>query len=332
MLRFAVRRVLIAVPLLIAASFLSFALTTAMGDPLAEWKQQRPRAPAEIATQYQKIGYDQPVVERYLDWAGGFVTGDWKTTVIPGNGTVDVRTEIGRALGVTLRLVLVAEVLALLIGMAVGVVGAVRQYSVFDYAATGAAFLMFSMPLFCIAVILKYGGIELNNWLESWGFDRWIVTAGPPPGGFSGGPLDQVYQYTGTYLLPVLCLVAIQFALYSRFQRASMLEVLGADHVRTARAKGLAPVQVVVRHALRNGLIPVVTVFALNLGQVIGGAVITETVFGWRGMGFLIVDAITKKEPWMVQGWMMVTAVVIIGFNLVADLVYAYLDPRIRLG
>jgi peptide/nickel transport system permease protein len=332
MLRFAARRVLIAVPLLIAASFLSFALTTAMGDPLAEWKQQRPRAPEEIATQYQKIGYDQPVVDRYLDWAGGFVTGDWKTTVIPGNGTVDVRTEIGRALGVTLRLVLVAEVLALLIGMAVGVVGAVRQYSVFDYAATGAAFLMFSMPLFCIAVILKYGGIELNNQLESWGLGRWIVTAGPPPGGFTGGFGQQIYQYTGTFLLPVLCLVAIQFALYSRFQRASMLEVLGADHVRTARAKGLAPVQVVVRHALRNGLIPVVTVFALNLGQVIGGAVITETVFGWRGMGFLIVDAITKKEPWMVQGWMMVTAVVIIVFNLVADLVYAYLDPRIRLG
>ncbi len=332
MLRFAARRLLIAVPLLIAASFLSFALTTAMGDPLAEWKLQRPRADTEIAAQYQRIGYDRPIMERYLDWAGGFVTGDWKTTVVPGNGTVEVRPEIGRALGVTLRLVLVAEILALLIGMAVGVLGAVRQYSVFDYGATGAAFVMFSMPLFCVAVILKYGGIELNNWLESIGAGRWIVTAGPPPGGFSGGVGELAYQYSGTFLLPVLSLVAIQFALYSRFQRASMLDALGADYVRTARAKGLAPSRVVVRHALRNGLIPVVTVFALNLGTIIGGAVITETVFGWRGMGFLIVDAITNKEPWMVQGWMMVTAVVIIGFNLMADLVYAYLDPRIRYG
>ncbi|MGQ0480119.1 MAG: ABC transporter permease [Pseudonocardia sp.] len=332
MLRFAARRLLIAVPLLVAASFLSFALTTAMGDPLAEWKLQRPRADTEIAAQYQRIGYDRPIVERYLDWAGGFVTGDWKTTVVPGNGTVEVRPEIGRALGVTLRLVLVAEILALLIGMAIGVLGAVRQYSIFDYGATGAAFVMFSMPLFCVAVILKYGGIELNNWLESIGLGRWIVTAGPPPGGFSGGFGELVYQYSGTFLLPVLSLVAIQFALYSRFQRASMLDALGADYVRTARAKGLAPSRVVVRHALRNGLIPVVTVFALNLGTIIGGAVITETVFGWRGMGLLIVDAITKKEPWMVQGWMMVTAVVIIGFNLMADLVYAYLDPRIRYG
>jgi ABC-type dipeptide/oligopeptide/nickel transport system permease component len=332
MLKFAARRLLIAIPLLIAASFLSFALTTAMGDPLADWKLERPRDPAEVAAQYQRIGYDRPVVARYLDWASGFVTGDWKTTVTPGNGTVEVRTEIGRALGVTLRLVLVAEIVALLIGMAIGVLGAVRQYSPFDYAATGVAFVMFSMPLFCIAVILKYAGIELNNRLEDAGLRRWIVTAGPPPGGFSGGLGSQLFQYTGVFLLPVLCLVSIQFALYSRFQRASMLDVLGADYVRTARAKGLTPSRVVIRHALRNGLIPVVTVFALNMGQVIGGAVITETVFGWRGMGFLIVDAITKKEPWMVQGWMMVTAVVIIAFNLLADLVYAYLDPRIRLG
>jgi peptide/nickel transport system permease protein len=216
--------------------------------------------------------------------------------------------------------------------MAVGVLGAVRQYSVFDYTATGVAFVMFSMPLFCVAVILKFAGIRLNDWLEGLGLGRWIVTAGPPPGGFTGGLGAQLYQYSGTFLLPVLSLVAIQFALYSRFQRASMLEALGADHVRTARAKGLSPSRVVLGHALRNGLIPVVTVFALNLGQVIGGAVITETVFGWRGMGFLIVDAITKKEPWMVQGWMMVTAIVIIVFNLLADLVYAYLDPRIRYG
>jgi len=130
----------------------------------------------------------------------------------------------------------------------------------------------------------------------------------------------------------LLSLVAIQFALYSRFQRASLLDTLNADYVRTARAKGLTPARVVVRHALRTGLIPVVTVFALDLGILFGGAIITETVFGWRGMGALIVDAITKKEPWMVQSWMMVTAIVIVLFTLFADIVYAYLDPRIRLG
>jgi ABC-type dipeptide/oligopeptide/nickel transport system permease component len=332
MLRYVLRRVLIAVPLLIVASILTFALTLRMGDPLEEWKQLHPRTPAQISAEYQAIGWSSSPVTRYLGWAAGFVTGDWKTTIIPGNGTVEVRSEIGRALLVTLKLVLLAEILSVLIGMAVGVIGAVRQYSIFDYTATGVAFVLFSMPLFCIAVILKTGGITLNNWLQGLGLDRWIVTAGPPPGGFSGGPGHQLFQYTGVYILPVLSLVAIQFALFSRFQRASMLEVLNADYVRTARAKGLHPARVIVRHALRTALIPLVTVFALDLGQLIGGAVITETVFAWRGMGQLIVDAIDKREPWMVQGWMMVTAIAIIAFNLVADLVYAYLDPRTRLG
>jgi ABC-type dipeptide/oligopeptide/nickel transport system permease component len=331
MLRYLVRRVLIAVPLLIVASILTFALTTAMGDPLAEWKSLRPRTPAEVAQEYHRIGWDRSPRQRYLDWAGGFVRGDWGTTVTPGSGDLDVRSEIGRALGVTLRLVVVSEVIALLLGMAVGVIGAVRQYSVFDYAATGLAFVVFSMPLFCIAVIGKFAGIQLNNWLEALGFGRWIVTAGPPQGGFSGfGQL--VYAYTGAYLLPVACLVAVQFALFSRFQRAAMLDTLNADYVRTARAKGLHPARVVVRHALRTALIPVVTVFALDLGLLIGGAVITETVFGWRGMGVLIVDAISKREPWLVQGWMTVVAIIIVSFNLIADVAYASLDPRIRLG
>jgi ABC-type dipeptide/oligopeptide/nickel transport system permease component len=332
MLQYVIRRVFIAIPLLIVASILTFTLTTAMGDPLGDWKLLKARTPAEVASEYHRIGWDRSPPERYLDWAGGFVTGDWKTTIIPGNGTQDVRSEIGRALGVTLQLVIFAEVIALLLGMAVGALGAVRQYSFFDYAATGAAFFMFSMPLFCVAVILKFAGIQLNNWLENIGLGRWIVTSGPPRDGLSGGLGHILYTYSGAFILPVLSLVAIQFALYSRFQRASLLDTLNADYVRTARAKGLTPARVVVRHALRTGLIPVITVFALDLGLVFGGAIITETVFGWRGMGALIVDAITKKEPWMVQSWMMVTAIVIVLFTLLADIVYAYLDPRIRLG
>jgi ABC-type dipeptide/oligopeptide/nickel transport system permease component len=329
-IRFIVRRLLIAIPLLVAASFLCFALTTAMGDPLGDWKLQRPRTEAEVAAAYQRIGYDKPVLERYVDWADGFVVGDWKTTVTPGNGTVDVREEVTRAFWVTARLVVGAEIVALLLGMMVGVVGAVRQYSWFDYAATGVAFALFAMPLFCLAVLLKFGGIELNNWLEGLGFGRWIVTAGPPAEGFSGGLFERLYAYSGAYILPTLCLVAIQFAVYSRFQRASMLDTLNADYVRTAWAKGLSPARVIFRHAYRNALIPVITVFALNLGVVISGAVITETVFGWRGLGQLIVDAILKKEPWLIQGVMMSTAIFIVLFNLVADVLYARLDPRIR--
>jgi len=329
--RYIIRRLLISIPLLIAASFLCFALTTAMGDPLGEWKLQKPRSPGEIAAAEQRAGTNKPFLERYGDWATGFVQGDWGTTVVPGNSTQDVREKVGRALWVTVRLVVGAEILALLIGMTVGVIGAVRQYSAFDYAATGTAFVMFSMPLFCLALMIKYVGIEFNNFLESNGFERWIRTAGPPDGGFNGSIIDQVYQYTGAYLLPTICLVAIQFAVYSRYQRASMLEVMNSDYVRTAQAKGLSQARVIFRHAFRNALIPIATVFALNFGATVAGAVITETVFAWQGMGKLLVDAINQKEPFMVLGFMMVTAVFVIVCNLIADLMYAVLDPRIRL-
>jgi ABC-type dipeptide/oligopeptide/nickel transport system permease component len=298
---------------------------------LAEWKLQRPRSPAEIAAAEQRAGLDKPFLQRYGEWAVNFVQGDWGTTVTPGQGTVDVKEKVLRASWISARLVIVAEIFALLVGVAIGVIGAVRQYSMFDYTATGFAFAMFSMPLFCVALMIKTVGIEFNNFLEENGFGRWIRTAGPPDGGFQGSFTDQLYQYSGAFILPTICLVVIQFALYSRFQRASMLDVMNADYVRTAQAKGLSEARVVFRHAFRNALIPIATVFALSLPATISGAIITETVFGWQGLGVLLVDAIENKEPYMVLGFLMVTGVFIIIANLIADILYAFLDPRIRL-
>lgn len=332
MFRYVVRRILITIPLLLVGSFLVFALVQGMGDPLGEWRLQKPRTPDEIALAYERTGYNDPFFERYVNWLGGFVQGDWGTTVIPGAGAKDVQTEVMHGLWITFRLVIGAEILALLIGIAVGVIGAVRQYSFFDYTATGFAFVLFSMPVFCIGLMLKSAAIPFNNFLESIGMDRWITTAGPPPGGFSGSFGHQITQYVGTFLLPTLSLLAIQFALYSRFQRASMLDILGQDYVRTAQAKGLSQGRVIFRHAFRNGLIPVVTVFAVNFGTVIGGAVITESVFNWSGMGKLLIRSIYEKEPYMVLGVVMVAAMAVIVSNLIADILYARLDPRIRLG
>jgi len=331
MIRYIIRRVLISIPLLVAASFLCFGLTTMMGDPLGEWKLQRPRTPAEVQAAEQRAGMDKPFLERYGDWAVNFVQGDWKTTVGPGHGTVDVKDKVLRASWVSARLVLGAEFIALVIGVAIGVIGAVRQYSMFDYTATGFAFVMFSMPLFCLALMIKTVGIEFNDFLQANGFDRWLRTAGPPNGGFHGSFVDQVYQYSGAFILPTICLVMIQFAVYSRFQRASMLDVMNADYVRTAQAKGLSQARVIFRHAFRNALIPIATVFALNFGTTISGAIITETVFGWQGMGQLLVSAVNDREPYMVLGFLMVTGVFIIFANLMADIMYAFLDPRIRL-
>lgn len=331
MFRYVIRRILISIPVLVLATFLCFALVTAMGDPLGDWKTAKPRLPQEITTEEAIVGYNQPFFERYGHWAVHFVEGDWNRNVVPGDNNQAVKPQIMSALWVTIKLVLFAELLAIVIGMIVGVISAVRQYSIFDYSVTGIAFVLFSMPLFCIAIILKSTAPPLNDWLQSIGFGRWLTTAGPPPGGYSGGFWHQVYQFTGVYILPVLCLLFIEFALYSRFQRGSMLDVMNSDYVRTAQAKGLSQSRVIFRHAFRNALIPVVTVSALQIGAAFSGAIITEKVFGWQGMGTLIVKSVTNIEPWMVLAWLVITAVFIIVFNLIADILYAFLDPRIRL-
>jgi ABC-type dipeptide/oligopeptide/nickel transport system permease component len=331
MFRYIIRRVLISIPLLVAASFLCFGLTTLMGDPLGEWKLSKPRTAGEIAAAEHRAHTDQPFFKRYGHWAVDFVQGDWGTNVGPGHGSADVKDKVLHASWISARLVIGAEIIALLIGVAIGVIGAVRQYSMFDYSATGFAFVMFSMPLFCLALMIKTLGIQFNDFLQENGFGRWIRTAGPPNGGFHGSVGDQIYQYTGAFVLPTICLVMIQFAVYSRFQRASMLDVMNADYVRTAQAKGLSQARVIFRHAFRNALIPIATVFALNFGATISGAIITETVFGWQGMGQLLVQAVNDKEPYMVLGFLMITGVFIIFANLIADVMYAVLDPRIRL-
>jgi ABC-type dipeptide/oligopeptide/nickel transport system permease component len=334
-LRYIIRRILITIPMLVLGSFLVFALVQAMGDPLGEWRLLPPvKSPEQIAAALEKAGYNKPFFGRYLDWLGGFISGDWKSGVVPGSSAFGraVSDEVWHGFWTTARLVLGAEVLALVLGMAIGVLGAVRQYSVLDYAVTGWAFVMFSMPVFCLGLMLKSVAIPLNNWFQSLGTERWFTTANEPPGGYTGSFGHMLLQYIGVYILPTITLLCIQFALYSRFQRASMLDVLNQDYVRTAQAKGLSQSRVVFRHAYRNGLIPVITVFAVNFGTVVTGAVITETVFGWSGMGKLLIRSIGEKEPYMILGVVMLTAVIIVVFNLIADILYAYLDPRIRLG
>jgi ABC-type dipeptide/oligopeptide/nickel transport system permease component len=331
-----VRRLAVSVLLLLVASFVCFALVQALGDPIAEWatgqRQRNPQgADAAIAGAYAKAGLDQPFLTRYVTWLGNFLTGNWGTTVNPGHSPIEVMPKILHASSITLRLILFATVLAIVVGMFTGVITAARQNSIMDYTVTGLSFLVFSMPIFSVAVLLKIAGINFNNLLQSVGLPRWLVTAGYPPGGFTGDIGHLIFQFTGVYLLPTLSLLLISFATYTRFQRASMLEVISADYVRTARAKGLPERRVLWVHAFRNALIPIVTVAALNIGSVISGAVITETVFGWQGMGALLVTYVNQKEPYMILAFLMVTAVFVIAANLLADVAYSSIDPRIRL-
>ncbi|WP_436493828.1 ABC transporter permease [Actinokineospora sp. HUAS TT18] len=332
MFRYIIRRLLISVPILAIGSFLAYLMVAAAGNPIAELRAKPGVTEAQIRAVEASLGLDKPILQRYWDWLMGFLQGDWGQSIALGQAKVDVFDSTMRALWITARLVIGAEILAIILGVTVGVLAAVKQYSIFDYLATSTAFLMFSMPIFCVAVILKSYGIRFNNVLEGLGMDRWLSTVSPAEGGFKGDIGEQIFQYTGTYLLPTLSLMLISFAAYSRFQRASMLETLHSDYVRTAKAKGISQRRVIFRHAFRNALIPVSTLFSLNAGALFAGAIVTETVFGWRGMGNQLVASIRSFDPNMLMGWLMVTATLIVVFNLVADIMYGFLDPRIRLA
>lgn len=509
MVVYVVRRLVVSFFILLAATALVFWLVAVSGDPLEDlYADQSGNRETRIAERVRRLHLDEPVAQRYLRWLVGV-----SRCVVPGTrcdlGTTrsgqDVATLLSHAMGATLRLVLVATALAVVLGVGVGIVSALRQYSGFDYTVTFAAFLFFSLPLFWVAVLLKdFLAIGFNDWLADprispatmavlsalsaltcWGLTggeprrravaagagfggalavlvylsavRWFaypglgpvvvtllslasavgvthlvsglrrpgvlraalasaalgalaqvplgpllrdptwpvfaglamvtVAAGTALGHLLGGVdrpqarraavlvglltggwvfldhvLSSVHRYSllvnrrvvatigsGTpnfegdfwerlidaaahLVLPTIAIMLISFASYSRYTRATMLEVMGQDYVRTARAKGLPERVVVLRHAFRNALIPVTTLMAIDFGAVVSGAVIAESVFGWDGMGSLFVTALAHQDPPPVMGFFVVTATSLVLFNLLADLAYAYLDPRIRMS
>jgi peptide/nickel transport system permease protein len=330
------RRLAISIPVLLVGTFLCFVMVAGTGDPLGELRQNPQISKEALAATAAKLGLDQGIIPRYFSWLGDFLTGDWGISIAQGNALAPVAPKVMAALGVTFKLVVGAEILALIIGIIVGVLAAVKQYSIIDYIATTLAFLLFSMPIFCVAIVLKRYAIEINGWVRDLGLsdvlgNPWLRTTSPEQLR-TDGVGDFITSTIGAYLLPTLSIMAISFAAYSRFQRASMLEVMGSDYVRTARAKGLANGRVIFRHAFRNALIPVTTLFSVNFGSVLAGAIITETVFNWHGMGTLLVEAVTKNDTQVMMGWLVVIASLVIIANLIADLMYGILDPRIRVG
>lgn len=325
MLAFTLRRLAVSIPVVIASSFIVFVLVaTGGGDPLADLRLRPGVTEEVIELRRQQLNLDKPVLERYGIWVKDVVRGDLGRSFT----NEEVRPLLFRRLGVTLRLVVFATLVSVLLAMVIGVVAAVKQYSRFDYASTFLAFVFFSMPVFWLAAVLRDVGIRVNRWLG----ERVFFVAGEQTPNLAGGFFTVWGDRIGHLILPSLTLVLIQMAAWSRFQRASMLEVLNADYIRTARAKGVSSARVLFRHGLRNALIPVVTVVAIDFGLVLGGAVITETVFGWAGMGRLLVDALGVGDVNVVQAWLLVTAMMVVVFNLVADLLYGFLDPRTRRG
>jgi glutathione transport system permease protein len=228
-----------------------------------------------------------------------------------------------------MRMVTVALVLALVLAIVAGVLSAVRQYTVTDYTFTFAGFLFLSTPVFWLAALLKeYGAIRLNRL-----FDQQVIyTVGEATPNFEGTFAERIADWAGHLFLPTLALALITFASWSRYQRSTMLDVLSSDYIRLARAKGLSRSRVMIRHALRNALIPLTTVAAIDFAAILGGAVITERVFSWQGLGQLLLDGIRENDVNVVLAWLMVTSILVVVFNLIADVLYGVLDPRIRYG
>jgi peptide/nickel transport system permease protein len=216
--------------------------------------------------------------------------------------------------------------LALVLAVLSGVLSATRQYSWLDYVFTFLGFVFLSMPPFWTAVLLKLGALTVN---EATG-QRTFFTIGARSDATEPGAWNAISDTFGHLILPTISLALITYAAWSRFQRSSMLEVLGSDYIRLARAKGIAPRRVLVKHALRTALIPMTTISALAIAGVLGGAVVTETVFEWQGLGRYLIESIATRDRYAVLGILLVTGFIVIVGNLVADILYGILDPRIR--
>jgi peptide/nickel transport system permease protein len=329
---YAVRRFLASVPVILVSTFVVFLMVTFSGDPLADFKAQQLRQnnnPAiiasRVATEQHFLRLDRPVLERYWLWIKGIVTsGDFG----PSRKVPDIGSELASRLQVTLRLVLLATLLAIVLALVVGVVSAIRQHGITDHLLTLVSVVFLSLPVFWFAVLLKdYLAVDLNTAIGH----RLLFTMGQSTPNLIGGFWTHVGDALGHLVLPTLVLALTIYPSWSRFQRTAMVEVLDSDYVRLARAKGLTRRRVLVHHALRTALIPLTTVVAIDFASLIGITVITERIFTWQGMGTMLLDGIAARDVYVVLAWLLVAATVVVVVNLVADLLYAVLDPRIRL-
>ena len=322
MFGFVVRRLLTAVVVVLLATIVVFALVSARGDPLRELRLRPGVSQQTLRNLEHEYHLDESRPAQYVHWLGDFAQGDWGESFRSQRPVTDM---VGKATWNTLLLVGTALVLSVMLALIIGVVSAVRQYSLFDHAATSFSYFGFSMPDFFFALLLQLFVIVVLH--EQLGIDVLYVQ-----GKYSVGEQGSIVNLIEHMVLPVTVLMLTSVAAWSRYQRDSMLEVLHTDYVRTAKAKGVPRRQVIRRHALRNALIPFVTVVAIDAGVLLGGVVVVEFVFSWPGLGLLFYDALKASDYPVILAWMAVATVFVVVFNLLADILYAALDPRIRVS
>ncbi|MFB0546336.1 MAG: ABC transporter permease [Anaerolineae bacterium] len=312
MQRYLARRLLQLIPTLFVASVMIFCiLQLAPGDP-AVIMLGFEATPEQLEAERARLGLDKPIPVRYLIWLSDVVKLNLGRSLINGRPVV---TLLANAFPNTLRLALTALVVSVVAGLAMGILSALKQNSWIDSLITAFSSLALAVPGFWLGILMiLLFSVRL----------RWL-----PPSGV--GDLDKGFIYDLRYLImPVLSLAFAQAAVFSRYTRSALIDVMSADYIRTARAKGLAERAVVQRHALKNAMIPVVTIIGIQAGRLLGGAVIVEAVFAYSGMGRMVVLAIMNRDTPVVQAALMLVVCIFLLTNLVVDLLYAYLDPRVK--
>ena len=342
MTRYLIRRLLQAIPLLFIISIVLFALMQTMGDPIATMGGRTATKAADRERLTRQLGLDKPIYMQYLYWLIG---NDWTKTDMDGDGVpetpgkrkgvlrgdfgtslvnrgVPVTKVIGQRLPNTLLLMLAAEFVIIVGALLIGIYSALHQYSAMDNIITTGTFILYSMPVFFFALVAMY--------IFSVNFKRWGLPYLPTVGMFEPEAGKTPIQVAWHMVLPVATLSFAFFAGYSRYVRGSMLEVLSQDYVRTAKSKGLPKPDIIYIHALKNAALPIVTIIGLDLPFLLGGAIVTESIFAWPGMGRLFLDHVNRSDTPVVMGILMMIAVAVIIFQIITDITYAWLDPRIR--
>ena len=317
MTQYLIRRILISIPTLIAISIVIFTiLALAPGDPLAEFAMN-PAVPPEVRQRIRKsMGLDDPIPVRYVKWASSMLRGDFGYSFRSKSPVIDL---IRQRLPTTLYVIGTAYLVSVLIAIPVGVLSAIRQYSIFDNVATTLAFIGFSLPTFVTGILFILLFSVKLGWLPMI-YRTTIETEG----------LAGLWEKIKQALMPIMVLGLFETAALTRYTRAAMLETIHQDYVRTARAKGLSERTVIIRHAMRNALIPEVTIVALSIPGIFTGAVITEQIFRVPGMGSLLISAIRDNDTPVIMAITIIFSALVVLFNLIADILYGVLDPRIK--
>ena len=319
MTKFLIRRGLILIPTVIGISMVLFTIISlAPGDPFGELAQN-PNVPPEVREELRKnLGIDDPVHVRYVRWLTSMLRGDWGFSFV---SRVDVLDLIRQRLPTTLYISGTAFLVALAIALPVGILSAVKQYSLLDQIATTLAFIGYSLPTFFTGLLfILLFSVQLD-WLPTI-YRTNIESTG----------IYYVQELLAQSIMPIMVIALLEGAILTRYVRSSMLDVIRLDYVRTARAKGLSEARVTLNHALRNGLIPVVTIIALQMPTIFTGAIVTEQIFRIPGIGSLLLSSFQTKDTPVLMGIVFTYAVLVVIMNTIADVMYALLDPRIKYG